>query len=458
MKNYFTYLIKNNKNIILFIAVLFLLLHSFITISFQFTYLNVDMEVFDCRILSIGAILLLLILVYVFPLVLHKQYLKTSSADMYYALAMRKETQSLIHVAYGWTIVFVPFLVSCVINLLLIQTSMEVRMQYMLYYVLMLVVASALYLWNTYLVFKCNSQKDALIVLAMYFFIFFIVWIRLYAFVSANTFAFIPGFMEAKLNHLSLFTMLFSPIAIFTSSNITQFLATDAWIIIAAYFIYNIIFALLVYRAAKAKQAEDVGAITNAKITYPFALSAIVVILLLTSLNGYSTTMTIASLYIFLFIAYIGVNLIAQRDFKIKVRHILMFVLSIVISFAIRFVYIESDAFNLALQYKNITPTQYQMIHFYDYDTTLGGLQIEVTKENREVVYKAIGEVQDYLYDEFKKESKSIVKLQSYEAGTIDIGVKKNKKDKYWYNYTLSLNNKTVGGVIQIFDKYGLFQ
>ncbi len=452
MKDYLMYLIKRNRNLLFLLIGVFLIAHTLTVFTFPDNWMY-DIKLIDLKTLTIGAIITLVILVNLIVLVIHRSLMKVASCDMYYALPLAKQKQTLVITMYGWILIFIPFLLSSVLTILFAPLPSNIRHGLIPLYLSLLIIMSAYYLFNTLLVLKCNSTKDAVIILAMYAVIFWFVLTRIDLFIMQNTFGGTANLLSDSF--FNLIPSLISPFAMLIYQNLSSFNETKTIIALIAYVVYAIVFVYFIIRIAKNRKGEDAGAITTSKITYPFALSAIIVILLSTSLTTYADMTRLMSLYVFLFVGYIGVNFIAQRNFQFKARHIIVFVISILVSFGLRFVYVTSDGFGNSVAFRNIEPEKIESIYYLDYNRVNDDKsEIQVDAKNCNEAYKASMEIQEMLFVSFKRNALSFYSKPRVENGVITIMLIDENNDNSQYYYTFT--DTESAEIKEILEKYRL--
>lgn len=451
MKKYLEYLLQKNKRLFVIFTTLFMVVHSLSLLLYisEDTYINrFEDNLYNARSFSVVAIIVLVILINIMPVMIQKKQMNLNSADLIYSIPIKREKCLFAEIIYGWIIVFVPFVISCILVLLIMSMSISVNLVLLTsYFIYCIIVTSAWYLFNVFIVSKCNTTRDSFIIEVLYLLIFILILTQISAFFYANSInEEVASVVLAKWNYVLEYL---SPI----DGLIAQNFSDNGWILSIAYLIYCILFLLLINKSIKNKQAEKSGDISESKLLYPLTLNLIIIIILISSVNFTATEAVDLKHLVFLFICYITGNFIAQRQFKIRVKHILLFIVCIAISYTFRYVYIQSACFNEAYSYREIknvdkiyiTYTLYENYENLTYDLT--GME-----ENLDVVKEATLELQDGFVNNYKENNAPMSNLS--KDGYIKIQYIHRGKETTLKEYTYDIVASDVQKIKKLFYKY----
>lgn len=344
MKRYFEYLLQKNKKIICIILVLFLILNSVIMATQLPSLAKISFN--DCLGTMCFSIFALVIACYLFPILIMQKYMNISSVDMVYSFPLKKHKLILSEVLFNWLILFIPYIITCLIGIMLsVSLSDYIRLHLMLACFEASVICSMLYLFNIFILSKCNSIRDALIIEGLYFIVFVLLALTVPRFFAENSISWqVYGIIYQNISDIMNYL---SPLrALFSLGNMNHLL-----LIIIVYLVYSGVLIIAIMKSIQYRKAENSGGISDSILTYSLAVNLITVLLLLSSAAGDFINVNIF-LYLAIFVCYCGINFIAQRNFKIKIRHIVLFILCIAISYMARYAYIHSGCFNEIYAYK----------------------------------------------------------------------------------------------------------
>lgn len=457
MKKYLRYLLQKNKRLFVMFTILFVVVHSLFLLLYisQYTYINrFEDNLYNARSFSVVAIIVLVILINIMPVIIQKKQMNITSADLIYSIPIKREKCLFSEIIFGWIVVFIPFIISCILVLLIMSMSISLNLIMLTsYFIYCIIITSAWYLFNVFIVSKCNSIRDALIIEVLYTLIFILILTQSSVFFfwnSINVEA--ASAIIGKLNYVLEFIF---PI----NGLIAQNFLNNGWMLSIAYLIYCVLFLALIKKSIKNKQAEKIGDISESKLLYPLTLNIIIVIILISSENNNFDMTSIAinlKYLVFLFICYIIGNFIAQRQFKIRAKHILLFIVCITISYAFRYAYIQSACFNEAYSYREIKDVDkiyitYTLFGYYE-DLTYDLIGID---ENLDVVMDTSLKIQDDFVKEYK-ESNHVSMIDSSKDGYIRIQYIHRGNKTTSQEYTYYITNRDVQKITRLFNEYDL--
>lgn len=451
MKKYLDYLLQKNKRLFVIFTALFMVVHSLSLLLYisEDTYIHrFGDNLNNARSFSIAAIIILVILINIMPVMIQKKQMNLNSADLIYSIPIKREKCLFVEIIYGWIVVFVPFITSCILVLLIMSMSISVNLVLLTsYFIYCIIVTSAWYLFNVFIVSKCNSIRDSFIIEVLYLLIFILILTQFSTFFYANSInEEVASVVFGKWNYVIEFL---SPI----NGLIAQNFSDNKWILSIAYLIYCVLFLLLINKSIKNKQAEKSGDISESKLLYPLTLNLIIIIILISSVNFMVTEAVDLKYLVFLFICYITGNFIAQRQFKIRVKHILLFIVCIAISYTFRYVYIQSACFNEAYSYREIKNVDkiyitYTLYGYYENPTyDLIGMD-----ENLDVVKEVTLKLQDGFVKNYKENNATMTDLS--KDGYIKIQYIHRGKVTTLQEYTYDIVASDVQKIKRLFYKY----
>lgn len=260
---------------------------------------------------------------------------------------------------------------------------------------------SAWYLFNCYISCKCNSLRDAIIVEILYLTIFILFLIQIGDFFYAYSINYhVANNVGVKAGYILQF-----------ASPITALITIQAYGLLSFYLpiiycIYGILFIIAIRISIRNRKSEDCGSVSESKILYSLPLSIILIILLITYITPYYSYESVFGIYLFLFICYLCVCFIAQRNFKLRGYHILMFVICVLFSISLRLVYIKTACFTFAYQYRNMQDTKEirMELNTFNYDEENMEPLLEYVDSSEETlknIKEATLKIQDYLVQEY---------------------------------------------------------
>lgn len=452
MKKYLKYLLNKNKRLFVVFTVLFTIMHSL------FLLLDVSESVyinrFEKNIESVSsysslALIGLVLLIIIMPVMIQKKQMSVNGADLIYSIPMKREKRLFTEILYGWIVIFIPFIISCIFVLFIMSMTISVNLVMLAFYFLhCVIVTSAWYFFNVFIVNKCNSIRDSFIVEVLYIVIFLLIIALITNFFSFNSITIeTAGAIIQKWNNIIEFVV---PISALIAKNYLD----NGWILSLAYLIYSIILLVLIKKSSQNKQAEKSGDLSESKLLYPLALNLIIIIILISSVSGRFNLGTKFQYYIFLFICYIVGNFVAQRRFKVKVKHILLFIVCITISYIFRYAYIQTACFNEAYSYREIKNVDkiyitYTLHGNYENQTyDLIGME-----ENLDIVMDVSVKIQDEFVKEYK-ESNGVPAQKFHDDGIIRFQYIHKDKKTIVQEYTYDISARDVQKIKRLFYKY----
>lgn len=442
MKDYLKYLLRDNRKLLLILIVLFIVIHPLVAIAQLintpdlFAY---GVSGHECITPSIIALIALVTMAMVIPIVIQQKRVQLKGVDQLYSLPISRQKLMLTELIYGWIIVFVPFIVSCVLEVVLIGFQpIKVPLELATIFIYFIVIVTGWYSFNMFITSKCNSIKDAIIVEVLYIVIFVLLLLQLNNFSYNHS---ISYEVANKMNdQASDFFSFIIPVSALVITNYSIKLIAVGIV----YTIYTLIFTWLTIRTVKNKKVENCGDVSDSKVLYPLALMLILFILLISNSIYNQGIVEMLSFYTFLFICYIIVNFIAQRNFKIRLRHLLLFVVSICLSYLFTYAYTQTGCFYLAYEYKDIENVKRVYITYHELNekeeifTKLDKYYVIGEEESLLNMMEVADKLQSDLVSDFKKgRHESLLKLANGSYG-ISFTYFKEDKTTQVFNYELS--------------------
>lgn len=446
MKKYLKYLLLKNKKLFIILIVLFIVVHPlFILNNILGQYLNLYNEV---RAYTSIALFIVMFLALIVPIVMQKKQMEIRGTDVLYSLPMKKEKRMYTEIIYGWLLIFIPYIISCLLTTLIIvnyiKTDTVQLCSFFLYYV---IIASTWYLFNTFIISKCNSIRDAIIVEGLYLLVMLLLYIQPSSFFNINSIS--QEVANIMLNKSQILFEFISPINALIALNYQNV----GWIVAIVNIMYCVILQWLIKISIKRKQAEKSEGISDSRILYPLALFLIIFIMLTSTASNYDNSIAIINC-LFLFLCYLIGNFIAQRKFKVKMRHVILFIGSIAISFVFKSIYIQTGCFEEAYSYQHIKNADKIYVAYSLYEDDENNIyNLSGYEDSLDNVLKASLKVQDKLVNEYKKgENKS---SRFISDGYLNIQYNQSKNEEVQeYSYVISYSDAQE--IKRVFNEYDL--
>lgn len=195
-KNYFNYLVTQNKKQLL---VLFLLGFTFVPVI---TMINVDPYNMD-NPYSYGSSLsgfilysvLLIGLTYIVPLFNYRFIQYKRSCDTFLSLPIKRETLFNTVTVFSLALMYVPYIINVILGaiVLIVKGYPFVIGSFIAYLVISLLLVSVLYFMNTLIVLKCNNSIDSVICMIGYSLLPVVIYLAFAEFMDMYTFG-VNGF------------------------------------------------------------------------------------------------------------------------------------------------------------------------------------------------------------------------------------------------------------------------
>ena len=195
-KNYFNYLVTQNKKQLL---VLFLLGFAFVPVI---TMINVDPYNMD-NPYSYGSSLsgfilysvLLIGLTYIVPLFNYRFIQYKRSCDTFLSLPIKRETLFNTVTVFSLALMYVPYIINVILGaiVLIVKGYPFVIGSFIAYLVISLLLVSVLYFMNTLIVLKCNNSIDSVICMIGYSLLPVVIYLAFAEFMDMYTFG-VNGF------------------------------------------------------------------------------------------------------------------------------------------------------------------------------------------------------------------------------------------------------------------------
>lgn len=452
MKKYLKYLLLKNKKLFIILIVLFIVVHPLFILN---NILGQHLKLFnEMRAHSIIALLIVMFLALIIPVIMQKKQMEIRGTDVLYSLPMKQEKRIYTEIIYGWLLIFIPYIISCLLTTMIIvnyiKTDAVLLCSFFVYYV---IIASAWYLFNTFIISKCNSIRDAIIVEGLYLLVLFLLYIQPSNFFTINSIS--QEVANIMVNKSQILFEFISPINAIIALNYQN----AGWMVAIVNIMYCVILLWLIKMSIKRKQAEKSEGISDSRILYPLALFLIIFIMLTSTASNYNDNGIALINCLFLFLCYIIGNFIAQRKFKVKVRHVILFIGSIAFSFVLKSIYIQTGCFEGAYSYQHIKNADKIYVAYSLYETgednqyDLSEYNLSGYDDSLDNILNASLKVQDKLVDEYKKRENESSRFISNGYLNVQYFQSKNEEVQV-YSYAISYSDAQE--IKRVFNEYDL--
>lgn len=334
MSNYFKYLIKQQKNLLIIYSVICFLLLLFPIIigipnstHYSSTYIPID----DSATSIVTKFVYLMIpIMTVLPIISFRFILNKKTVDLFYTLPVnRKKLFRDYYYSAFFMAIIPPILMSClgfVSVIMIYNENISLVLGYGLRFFIVAVICMSLYAIITFVVTKTNNIVDACVISFGYVILPILTIFAIQSFIEHQTFIYdlpLYDYVEIISNCISPLLLISRTIDDLFLRN--SFISNTHWL----YFGYSgITFLLFTYLARKSfelKKGEDADQISTNWMTYPLFVNVLSVCLI--SFVDLNTDIAFAIfLLTVIFIVYLVINFIAAKSTKIKPKLFIKFV------------------------------------------------------------------------------------------------------------------------------------
>ena len=336
-KEYFRYLIKNNRFLLILIMLITLLL-VFNDGSKHTTFM------IQC-VISFG-------LTYLMPVMSLYHVHDKRAVDTYFSLPVSRKAMLVTTVIYDILCAYVPLLISATAYFL---SGKMVNVSLLLLLLATLVAVSAMVVFNSTLYLIGNNLVDGIIMIGAYSFMPLALFMVLCSFANSfvagmNNMDFVP------IIYLSPIYLSFNMIIELIESGI---LLTDMFIEL---FAIVVIFGYLLYRSYVYRKAERASSTSDKFYSYPLVINVYAFLSLLMISSGFDYfypnlfefMKEYFILYVLLFAIYAVAHFIYKRKLSVSIRQPIFYVIAMIIALLFVGLWRNSKGFNLAYRYHQI--------------------------------------------------------------------------------------------------------
>lgn len=333
-KNYFNYLLKSKKYLLIFI--------------FLITLLNIfaNRKVGDT--LAVEG-LLALILCYVLPVYFFYYVHDKKAVDSYYSIPVSRNAIVTTGIIFTIASIFLPLLLTFIIYA--IKTPLYIVST--LYYCFMiLVIVATLVIFNTTIYLIANNVFDGVVMIGAYTVLPLVIWIMtnylMTTYVAGNSY-----YDVTFASYLSpVYLSVYSFVELFDKECMFGYLIT--------LLIYLVVFTTLLLVGYKRRDVSRANTPSSKFFAYPLVIYIYVFISMFTIATGnnfeYNGVFDFLKnnfiLYVLLFVAFVAAHFVYKRKLYLSYKLPLFFIIAMVISLAFTSIFKINEGFGLSQNYK----------------------------------------------------------------------------------------------------------
>ncbi len=451
-KNYFNYLVTQNKKQLL---VLFLLGFAFVPVI---TMINVDPYNMD-NPYSYGSSLsgfilysvLLIGLTYIVPLFNYRFIQYKRSCDTFLSLPIKRETLCNTVTVFSLALMYVPYIINVIFGaiVLIVKGYPFVIGSFIAYLVISLLLVSVLYFMNTLIVLKCNNSIDSVICMIGYSLLPVVIYLAFAEFMDMYTFG-VNGFYNFDWPQ-SIHTMIASTgFFLYHAFSIATNQAFNyCWCVF--YLALGLVFGAWSAITFVKRNAESSEQISDSQWMYRLLipLYAFFTLTFFTVSAGMSDTIITV---IVVFIIYSVATFIANRKVALSKWSIVAFIGVVIITKLAGSVFKHTLAPSISLNFPTSFDHMEVNIYSHSDDFSMNSEYLEITDSSDIALIQGLQKelVEDYYNDVVYDNTNSHLHIYYYDSHN-------NERKSYYYPlsnekskviYELALaNNTTVYGV-----------
>lgn len=329
-KNYWNYLLKNNRNSLIFIGIADLLLMA----AILFSYYDTHFTMAQVRAALIGVSVMSGILTFTLPVRLFRHVHDKKAVDTFFQLNVSREDMLHTTLAFIALAVIAPFVLGC--GVLMIYSLIHyggLGINYPLFMGMVIPSFIGLILFHSWIFLLANSTFDGIVMIGAYTFLPLLLLMVLNAVIDAVIYAYYPSL--DWVGYLSLtFTTVTQGINILTRDFFHVDSSIPLWLIcIAAHAVIGYLGLRKEYVQRKLERAET---LSNHPLAYPLIMNLYALALILVSSTAFHGTVKSLSpviiQYVLIFILYIIANFVYKRKIQVTKESVIFFVAAILIS------------------------------------------------------------------------------------------------------------------------------
>lgn len=461
-KQYFTYLLKKNKKMLLVLFAITIALYCISNVNTGYLYGVVDKE----KIFLYACITII-------PIYIHLKNYKQNGNDLLLSLPISKEKRYLNELVFGWLLIMLPYLAITVVKYLMgtDERYLHNSIYMLIRNILILFPYMTLYLMNAFIAVKSNNLIDAIILIITINFGIYILPNCLVMFFNENEVAKGIGdyFSQHKemgglISNKDIIESYFSPYAatrllkgyIPPKDNAFTILNTS---LIFIYFIYSIILGFLNIIYYRNKKSETCGERTTSRLGYPLAI-ILITFILITCVNVLHNLLIVFICYLFIFVVYIGAYWIAERKLSISFKKIGLFVGIIACSLVLRTSFVYTYGFSTYHSYRSIEDVDELIIRIYDFDSNVSFLSnVSSNDDKKQQELKAILiDIQDQLVEDYRTNNLWWYKQPLQSKTHLDIYYNGDKTYAFNKSYSYILDKEVGEEIIKHLRVTGMIE
>lgn len=375
VSNYFKSIVKRQKKLLLLYTIIGFV--AFPMVALISNNYDQGQGIFEYSILI--NMIFMVAGVMLIPLAMYYFSLNKRSTDTYYALPISRKNLFNVHFLAGLAYIYVPLLINYLLGtlVLIIRYGLHRFGLFALFIFLCeIIITIAIYSINTLIVNKANNLVDAILLIAGYTALPYIL------IMSASSFdsMFVVGYSEHLIEFWKWFDFVSPLTVLIRLSNASYYLEqvytnnfnfNFLWILYEfIIFIGFYLWAVSVYKKRKGEASEQ---ISDDFFTYPLLVNCLSVALVFVVTLGVTVDIIYTiTLFIISFIIYLILQFTARRSVKIT-SDLLIKYFVLLISFNIfTFICNETYYFGINLIKPNLDDYSVMYIRYYDYDDNKG--------------------------------------------------------------------------------------
>ena len=348
-RNYLKYLFKSKKGLTVAILITFLLIYF----TSYLTFKSEDIGSFIALYITVGVCGLLC---FVLPPILLAYVHNKKAVDSYFSIPVSRKEMIISTEFYMNVIVQLPMIllsvitfVNCFIN------NPEINIEYCLIFVLVGIISIfTLLLFNSALVLVANNNFDAVVIELAYALLPLFLIIAIDCVQETYVIGYVPFASESLSKYISLVSTIFVMFvncssSIFESDSLSYipFVICVLWHLIVSF--------MSIHKNYVERKMERADTITNRFFSYPFLsfIYAFLLVFITTISFDFESYFSIVFLYSLIFIAFITSRFIYRRKIRITLKDVVIFIVTIALSFAFAFVSYSTKGFGLSSAYNH---------------------------------------------------------------------------------------------------------
>lgn len=400
-RNYLKYLFKSKKNILILLFMISFVCIPFISILMYSDELReytiqyaVMMSCVLAMLFSVG------LPIYLFEILYHKR-----SCDLYFSLPIKKQTLFCTILLFNFIAVLGCICINYYIYILpfsnVIHTELSNIMLYVLIPLIIVISCICTQLLVTFICIRSNNILDTLFILIGHVLAPVVIYAAMIMFLSSKADLFVLGngnyiaMLDTVFMHFLEYTSLpfifFSTIfKILYNQQMTNLFYGAYWIVLSMVVFY------LSYRYFVRRKAEESGKRTSFIFGYPYIITIIIfgLIFLAQCLHGIAVIVFLTVI----FMLYLFMIFFSNRKISLNYRMVGLFVILIMISYGIGYVFVQTKGFYLVKEIPNLK--------------NIEGITIQVSKYSDTQDLQSIrlegGKVKEFIDDTVQIHEKSL--------------------------------------------------